>query len=46
MAAEAAWIIAIIALMAVMLVAIALAVTLNIYSAQQHRLELQSAGSC
>ena len=41
MAAEAAWVIAIIALMAFILVAIALAVTLNIYSAQQHTLELQ-----
>jgi hypothetical protein len=41
MAAEAAWVIAIIALMAFILAAIALAVTLNIYSAQQHTLELQ-----
>ena len=41
MAAEAAWVIAIIALMAFILVAIALAVSLNIYSAQQHTLELQ-----
>jgi type II secretory pathway pseudopilin PulG len=41
MAAEAAWVIAIIALMAFIVAAIALAVTLNIYSAQQQTLELQ-----
>lgn len=41
MAAEAAWLIAIIALMAFIVAAIALAVTLNIYSAQQQTLELQ-----
>ena len=41
MAAEAAWVIAIIALMAFIVAAIALAVTLNIYSAQQKTLELQ-----
>jgi hypothetical protein len=41
MAAEAAWVIAIIALMAFIVAAIALAVALNIYSAQQQTLELQ-----
>jgi len=41
MAAEAAWVIAIIALMAFIVAAIALAVTLDIYSAQQQTLELQ-----
>ena len=41
MAAEAAWVIAIIALMAFIVAAIALAVTLNIFSAQQQTLELQ-----
>jgi type II secretory pathway pseudopilin PulG len=41
MAAEAAWISAIIALMAFVAAAVAVAVTLNIYSAQQHTLELQ-----
>ena len=41
MAAEAAWVIAIIALMAFIVAAIALAVTLNIYSAQQQTLEPQ-----
>ena len=41
MAAEAAWVIATIALMALIVAAIALAVTLNIHSAQQHTLELQ-----
>jgi type II secretory pathway pseudopilin PulG len=41
MAAEAAWVIAIIALMAFIVAAVALAVTLNIYSAQQQTLELQ-----
>src|SRR6476646_3002991 len=41
MAAEAAWVIAIIALMAFIVAAIALAVALNIYRAQQQTLELQ-----
>ena len=41
MAAEAARVIAIIALMAFIVAAIALAVALNIYSAQQQALELQ-----
>ena len=41
MAAEAAWVIAIIALMAFIVAAIALAVTLNIFSAQHQTLELQ-----
>ena len=41
MAAEAAWVIAIIALMAFIVAAIALAVTLNIYGALQQTLELQ-----
>lgn len=41
MAAEAAWVIAIVALMAFVVAAIALAVTLNIYSALQQTLELQ-----
>ena len=41
MAAEAAWVIAIIALMAFIVAVIALAVTLNIFSAQQQTLELQ-----
>jgi hypothetical protein len=41
MVAEAAWVIAIIALMAFIVAATALAVTLNIYSAQQQTLELQ-----
>jgi type II secretory pathway pseudopilin PulG len=41
MAAEAVWVIAIIALMALIVAAIALAVTLNIFSAQQQTLELQ-----
>ena len=41
MAAEAAWVIAIIALMTFIVAAIALAVTLNIHSAQQQTLEFQ-----
>ena len=41
MAAEAARVIAIIALMAFIVAAIALAVAVNIYSAQQQALELQ-----
>jgi type II secretory pathway pseudopilin PulG len=41
MAAEAAWLNAILALMAFVAAAVAVAVTLNIYSAQQRTLELQ-----
>ena len=41
MAAEAAWANVIITLMAFVAAAVAVAVTLNIYSAQQHTLELQ-----
>ena len=41
MAAEAAWVNTVIALMAFVAAAVAVAVTLNIYSAQQHTSELQ-----